>query len=417
MPTRDFDIVIIGGGAAGIGAARRLADSRRSALLLEADTRLGGRAWTRDAAGVRLDLGAGWLHSADRNSWVAIARKAGIALDQTPPAWGIQYRDLGFSPREQAEARKTYDRWMQRLAKSPPSSDCAADALEDSEWNAYIRSIAHYVSGAELERLSARDYVAYDETSTDSNWRVPGGYGALLAQSLPQEFAVSLATPVSALELGGRHVLLETPRGVIRARAVIVTVSTAVLAGDSIKLPAQLDPWREAARLLPLGEVEKLFLQIVGAAPFEANRQLLGNPRDAGTASYYLRPFDYPVVECFLGGEGARLLQIEGSAAAFARAIEQLVGLFGSDIRSSLEPLVASDWSRTSLIGGAYSYALPGHAGARRALAQSFEDTVFFGGEATSAEDFSTAHGAHDSGVRAAVEALEALARTEPNPP
>ena len=60
-------------------------------------------------------------------------------------------------------------------------------------------------------------------------------------------------------------------------------------------------------------------------------------------------------------------------------------------------------------IGGAYSYALPGCASARRALARPFEDRLFFAGEATSAGDFSTVHGAHDSGVRAATEAIAAL--------
>ena len=60
-------------------------------------------------------------------------------------------------------------------------------------------------------------------------------------------------------------------------------------------------------------------------------------------------------------------------------------------------------------IGGAYSYALPGYDAARRALARPFEDRLFFAGEATSAGDFSTVHGAHDSGVRAANEAIAAL--------
>jgi monoamine oxidase len=55
---------------------------------------------------------------------------------------------------------------------------------------------------------------------------------------------------------------------------------------------------------------------------------------------------------------------------------------------------------------------LPGHATARQALARAFDNRVFFAGEATSAGDFSTAHGAHDSGVRAAEEAITALLRT-----
>src|SRR3954470_6186925 len=100
----DFDVVIVGGGAAGVGAARRLARSGLSAILLEAGARLGGRAWTHEIAGLNLDLGCGWLHSADRNSWVAIARERGVRLDQSRAAWGVQYGDLGFSRQEQAEA-------------------------------------------------------------------------------------------------------------------------------------------------------------------------------------------------------------------------------------------------------------------------------------------------------------------------
>ncbi|MGO8833276.1 MAG: FAD-dependent oxidoreductase, partial [Roseiarcus sp.] len=61
-------VAIIGGGAAGIAAARRLRDACVEALLIEARPRLGGRAWTVvEPSGSPLDLGCGWLHSADRN--------------------------------------------------------------------------------------------------------------------------------------------------------------------------------------------------------------------------------------------------------------------------------------------------------------------------------------------------------------
>ena len=62
-------------------------------------------------------------------------------------------------------------------------------------------------------------------------------------------------------------------------------------------------------------------------------------------------------------------------------------------------------------VGGAYSHALPGHAAARKDLALPFEQRLFFAGEATHPDDFSTAHGAYESGRRAAEEAIEALAR------
>ena len=406
----DFDVVIVGGGAAGIGAARAVAASGRSALLLEASSRLGGRAWTLVIAGHRLDLGCGWLHSADRNSWTRIAEEGGTIVDRRLPAWGVQHHDLHFPPSEQAAARNAFAAWRRRLSIAPPPSDCAADALPPGgEWNGYIQAISGFISGAPLERISAADTLAYDAAATDSNWRAPHGYGDLIVASLPCRTVLRLSTPVEEIELKPQGLLVKTPAGAVHARTAILTVSTAVLANGAIKAPNELDAWREAASSLPLGRNEKLFLEVVGESPFAPETQALGNPRDARTGAYYIRPFGRMVIECFFGGEGALMIEEGGPAAGFDYAIDELASLFGAAARRSLRPLIASSWSRTTAIGGAYSYALPGRAGARRLLARPFEDRLFFAGEATSSQDFSTAHGAHDSGVRAAREALAGL--------
>lgn len=403
------DVVIIGGGAAGIGAARRLEGSGLSTLLLEAGSRLGGRAWTHEIAGLHIDLGCGWFHSADRNAWTGIAEAARVPIDRSPAQWGVQYRDLGFSKAEQADAKRAFATWLRQLEGSPPPSDCAADALTPGgEWNNYIRTIAGFISGGNLEQLSVADYLAYDEASSENNWRTSAGLGSLVARSLPAKVPARLATPVESVALTPEGVALRTPAGEIRARAALLTVSTAVLAGEFLKLPPHLAPWREAAGKLPLGHNEKLFFRVDGG-PFEKETQLLGNPRAARTASFYIRPMGMPVIECFFGGESARFVQESGPAAGFDFAMEQLCALFGSAIRGSLRPLTASNWGQMQHIGGAYSYALPGRASARQALARPFENRLFFAGEATSAGDFSTVHGAHDSGVRAADEAIAAL--------
>ncbi len=407
----DVDVVIVGGGAAGVGAARRLARSELSTMLLEAHSRLGGRAWTRSVSGQALDLGCGWLHSAENNAWVRIAREAGIHIDETPAAWGIQYRGLGFSGEEQAEARKALADWTQRLARSPPPGDRASDALiPNARWNNYIRTIVGFISGATPEQLSAADYVRYDESSTETNWRVTTGLGALVARSIPPQVPVNLNTPVESISLGSNGVTLTTRVGIVRARAVLLTVSTEVLANGTIKLPGELDAWRNAAARLPLGRDEKLFFEILGESPFEPETQVIGNPRDPQTGAYYLRPLGRPIIEAFFGGDGARKVDRDGIDAAFAFALDQLAGLFGSEIRGQLRPLAASAWGRDNRIGGAYSYAVPGSVEARAELARSFDQRIFFAGEATSRSDFSTVHGAHDSGVRAADEVIEALA-------
>jgi len=406
----DFDVVIVGGGAAGIGAARALAASGRSTLLLEASSRLGGRAWTLEISGQRLDLGCGWLHSGDRNSWTHVAEEAGLVVDRRPPAWGIQYRNLGFSPGEQTAAKGAFAAWRERLSVAPPPSDCAADALPPGgEWNSYLQAMSGFISGAPLERISVTDYLAYDDAATGFNWRAPHGYGDLIAASLPCRTVLRLSTPVEEIELEPQGLAVKTPGGAVHARTAILTVSTAVLANGAIKLPNALAAWREAASCLPLGHDEKLFLEAVGQSPFAPETRLLGNPRDARTGAYYIRPFGRMMIECFFGGEGAQMIAESGPAAGFDYAVEQLAALFGTEVRRSLRPLVAFCWSRTNVIGGAYSYALPGRAAARQRLARPFDDRLFFAGEATNPQDFSTAHGAHDSGVRAAQEALAAL--------
>ena len=410
--SQEPDIAIVGAGAAGIGAARRLACSGLSTVVLEASPRLGGRAWTRQAAGVPLDLGCGWLHSADRNPWTRIAEETGFEVDRRTPAWGTQYHDLGFPAAEREAARDAFARWNKRLVAAPASSDCAADLLlaEDAKWTAYLQAMSGFISGDELERISAKDYAAYDTASTEVNWRVPAGYGTLVAASLPAGSNLQLDLPVEAVFLDERRVALQTRTGTLRARAVILTVSTNVLADDTIVWPSVLDPWRDAAARLPLGNDEKLFLEIVGDSPFAPESRVLGDPHDAETGVYYIRPFGWPVIECFLGGAGARAVASDGADAAFARAIEQLVRLFGSAAGRHLKPLIASDWAHTLTIGGAYSHALPGQADARVALARPFDSRLFFAGEATHTTDFSTTHGAYQSGVRAAEEVIAALA-------
>jgi monoamine oxidase len=407
------DVVVVGAGAAGIAAMRRLAASGLSSMLLEAAARVGGRAWTSDVAEMQLDLGCGWLHSADRNPWTRIAEAAGFAIDRGGAPWGRrQYHDVGFSPAEQAAARQAYAAWAQRIESTPPKSDCAADALEpEGEWNAYLQAISGFMNGAGLEHVSVADYAAYDAASTGLNWRCPAGYGALIAASLPHPIDLRLSTPVQSIELDGGGVQLTTAVGAVRARAAILTVSTAVLTGSAIRLPPGLDPWRHAAACLPLGRDEKLFLEIVGENSFAPETRVVGNPRDRLTGVYHIRPFGWPAIECFVGGEAAQMVENNGPAAGFAHAIDQLAGLFGSNVRRNLRPLAASSWGRTTHVGGAYSHALPGHAAARQTLALPFEQRLFFAGEATHAYDFSTAHGASESGVRAAEEAIAALAR------
>jgi monoamine oxidase len=406
----EYDVAIVGAGAAGVAAARHLVCAGRSVILIEASDRVGGRACTTGVAGMALDLGCGWLHSADRNPMVAQAEAAGFSVDRVESAWREQYRNLGFTRADQHAAWDAWSDLEARLDKQPPASDRAADALEPGNpWNAYLEALSGYINGAGLAQVSVADYMAYDRASTVINWRVREGYGALIAALLPAT-TLRLATPVTAIEHDGRRVRLTTRNGTIVAAAAIVTVSTNVLASGAIRFAPPVDHHLQAAARLPLGLDDKLFLGLRDGHGLEADTHLIGDPRSETTGSYYLMPFGRPVIEVYFGGAGAAAMEAAGLAAAFDFAAEQLSTLLGSGIRDKLRPLVGSCWGRTDFIGGSYSHALPGHAPSRAVLARPVDEQLFFAGEATHPTDFSTAHGAWASGLRAADEALAALA-------
>jgi len=194
------------------------------------------------------------------------------------------------------------------------------------------------------------------------------------------------------------------------ARAAVITVSTNMLAGGAIRFDTQADDHLHAASSLPLGIADKLFLELHSNHGLEPETHLLGNPRNPETGSYYIRPFGRPLIEGFFGGTGAILTEGAGVSGAFAFALDELSALLGSGIRRHLRPLAATSWCRTDWIGGSYSHALPGHAAAREVLARPIDDRLFFAGEATHPSDFSTAHGAWESGLRAGREIASSIA-------
>ena len=403
------DILIVGGGAAGIAAARRLAGGPRSVLLLEAGDRLGGRAFTCSLAGMNLDLGCGWLHSADRNPWVALAEAEGWSIDKTPPAWREQWQNIGFSAKEQKEALAAFEAFDKRLREETPASDRAADALEPGcRWNAWLEALSGYINGAELGCLSIADYLAYDDADSDVNWRLPDGYGALIAAA-GAALPIRLGASVETIDRRTTPLRATGQWGSVTADRVIVAVPTNVLAEERLRFDLPLPDKTEAAADLPLGLANKAFLLLDRPEPFEPDTQLMGNPNDPSTGSYYLRPFGRPVIECFFGGAGARALEAEGEGAVADFAIEQLVGLLGSEMRRRLTPLGETRWGADPLFGGSYSHALPGRDDARARLAAPVENRIFFAGEACSESDFSTAHGAYATGVAAAEAALASL--------
>jgi monoamine oxidase len=403
----DTEVVIIGGGAAGVAAARRLADARIDCLLVEARSRLGGRAWTINSE-FPIDLGCGWLHSADRNPWREIAELQGRSIDKTPPPWMRRSAPIGFPLSEQdafLQAHREFYERLDSLSEDKPDVAAATFLEPHGRWNALINAVSSYVSGAELDRVSARDFDRYGDSGV--NWRVVEGYGTVIAahgRGLP----VMLGCAVRLIDRRGRRLRMETPNGAITANAAIVTVPTPVLAEEKIVFIPPLPEKTEAALGLPLGLADKLFLSLSDAEEFNKESRLFGHTDRSRTGVYHFRPFGRPQIEAYFGGRLAAELEAGGDGAFVDFAVSELVGLFGSDFARRVKPLKLHPWGIDPFSRGSYSYALPGKAECRAALAAPVDDRLFFAGEACSGSDYSTAHGAYLTGVTAAEQVIAA---------
>ncbi len=403
MANNDVEVAIIGGGAAGIAATRRLHDAGISCLLIESRPRLGGRAWTMFApSGDAIDLGCGWLHSADRNPWSEIAAHQGRTLDKTQPPWSRPSREDRFPLSEQrdfAQAQHAFYERMEKLAGSGPDVPASSALEPGNRWNALINAIGTYIAGAELDRVSLVDMDRYGDTEV--NWRVVEGYGLTVA-SHGADLPIALECPVTRIDHSAHRLKIETTKGTIKADRAIVTLPSNLIADDPDLFSPRLPKKTEAARGLPLGLNDKLFLSLEFADEFEKDSRIFGCTDRTATATYHLRPFGRAMIECYFGGTLAHDLEAGGERAFFDFASKQLTDVLGAAFARRIKPIHVHRWGLDPFSRGAYSFAEPGKADYRTLLAQPVDGRLFFAGEATSREDYSTAHGAYRSGVAAA---------------
>jgi monoamine oxidase len=408
----EIDVAIIGAGAAGLGAAHALKNSALSFIVLEARDRVGGRGHTIMAAPeITFDLGCGWLHSADKNAFVKIAEGLDFEIDRTLPPWRERAYGKVFPQAARNEFIRALDEFYDRAWEAAQKGeDAPADLYLEpgNRWNPMIDAISTYVNGSELDRVSILDMDAYEDTNI--NWRVRRGYGALMAAygaSLPLAFNCV----VTLVDHSAKRVRVETSQGTLTADKVIVTVPTNLIADETIRLHPALPDKVDAAANLPLGLADKVMLALdePEALPSEGNLRAATMRTEMGT--YHLRPFGQPCIEGFFGGRFARQLEDAGDGAIAAHSIDEIASLLGNDFRRKLKPLKESHWAHDPFARGSYSHALPGHSSKRAVLAAPVDGRLFFAGEATSPNFFTTAHGARDSGERAAREVLGTISK------
>lgn len=410
---READIVVIGAGAAGIAAARRIIAANRSVIVLEATSEVGGRCMTDVTTfPVPFDRGARWIHSPETNPLVKLGRSTG--LDLMPASLGQKIR-IG---RRFARAGETEEflaalvranRAIDEAARGRLDESCAAALPTDlGDWAGTLEFVlGPSATGKDLKVLSALDKARAQDRTAVLGCRQ--GLGTLM-DKLAAQLPLSLATPATHIGWSNRDVAVETPSGRIAARAAIITVSSNVLAGGRIKFTPEL-PKRQldAAARLSLGSYDHIALQLPGNPLGLGRGEVVieqGNSTRTGMLLANVAGSSLCVID--VAGSFGRDLTAQGERAMIAFAVEWLTKLFGSDATSAIKLTSTTRWNAAPYVLGAMSAAEPGGEPSRRILTEPVGN-LFLAGEATHETMWGTVDGAWESGERAADAALRKI--------
>ncbi|MBV9558051.1 MAG: FAD-dependent oxidoreductase [Pseudolabrys sp.] len=404
----DVDVVIVGAGAAGIAAARRVAAAKRSFMVLEASDHIGGRCVTDTKVfGVPFDRGAHWVHKPDSNPLAKLA--AGFDIYQAPRS-----QSLRIPPRAARDSE--LEQYFSALVRGSRAIIDAGRGKTDmparaalpkdlGDWQASVEfALGPYSTGKDLSAMSAMDFARAGEREADGLCRQ--GYGALLAK-LAAGVPVQLSTPVIQLEWGN-GLEARTARGRVRARAAIVTVSTSVLAAGGLEFsPALPKRQLDACNALSLGTFEHIAFQAPGLG-LSADDLVVEQAKGPRTAALAANMGGTGLCAVEVGGAFGRDLVRQGEAAMIAFANEWMAATFGGSA-SKITRAAVTRWSEDPLVRGSFSAASPGNADARRILLEPMRERVWFAGEAVHDTLWGTVGGAWESGNRAAEAALRKM--------
>jgi monoamine oxidase len=424
----ETDVVIIGAGLAGLGAATALRNAGKRAVVLEASGRTGGRAWTDYPAalgGAWFDMGAIWFHDAEHNPLVPIARAAGDKLlrsdeiRQKRTFVGDRLAtELELAAYESAWPRYEAAADALLAAKGDVSLAEVTSRLPDDPWAATIEAWeGSVICAVDADRFSARDWRR--NSLGGSNLMPDGGIGAFVQRRLTQDLDIRLNTPVTRVRWGGPNgqVTAETALGSITAAACIVTVSTGVLGSGALRfdpaLPARVT---DAVHALPMGLAMKVALRATGPdrldLPLHCSVDRMVSGVDEHLMPFQCWPLGRDYVQGWIGGSIAWDLARQGEAAAVDFALAYLRRLFGGRVDRLFAggATLVSRWDADPWVRGAYSYAVPGSALTRDTLAEPVADGhLMFAGEACNVPFAGTLAGAWISGQSASRVALAAI--------
>lgn len=410
---READIVVIGAGAAGIAAARRIQAANRRVIVVEAASQIGGRCLTDSATfDVPFDRGARWMHNPETNPMVRLARNAGLEISAASLGQKIRVGQRNARAGETEEFLAAVVRAIRAIddaSRGKADVSCASVLPKNlGDW----AGTAEFVLGANATGKDLRDVSVMDKARAQDRNAAIGcrqGLGVLIAR-LGEQVPLALSTPASKIIWSGRDVAVETPAGKIAARAAVVTVSSNVLAAGNIRFTPEIPKRQlEAAARLSLGSYDRIALQLSGSPLGLARDDVIieqSNSTRTALLSAHIGGSSLCVID--VAGSFGRDLSGEGEQAMVAFAVEWLTKLFGSDVAAAIKKTSATRWNASPFALGAMSVAPPGGQPSRKILTEPFGN-VFLAGEATHETLWGTIDGAWESGERAAEAALRKI--------
>jgi monoamine oxidase len=296
------DAIVVGGGFAGVTAAREIALRGRSVLLLEARDRLGGRTWSADWDGIAVGYGGAWVHWHQPHTWSEITR-AGLRVELSEDAqrahwWVGDDRREGTIADRDAIAERGWNRFVEGVRDALPNPHDPLAALEelarfdrltiaaradeldlDEEERAVLEAELESLASAPLKDAGAVSVLRWHALSgyslaltqyTGGRVTLVGGTCALLrsiASAAPIE--MRLNTPVAAVRSRGSRVEVETRSGELHDAAVaVVAVPLNVLGAIEFE-PALSEGKREAIARGQVSRGIKIFLRTRGSDVLE----------------------------------------------------------------------------------------------------------------------------------------------------
>lgn len=431
------DIIIIGAGAAGLAAAYELKKHGRSALVLEARARAGGRMHTIHEPGFLspIEMGAEFVHG-------SLPVTLGLLEEYDITYEAMHGKMLQFDQgvfkveHDFIEGSDEVEKKL-RLVEEDMSVETFLNTMfESPKHDAIVHSVRRFVQGYDAADTRKASTLAFREEwlgEYQEQYRIAGGYEQLV-KALVKNFeaggtVIRFSTTVKAVRWSRSQVELSTANGeVFTASKLLMTVPLGIWqaeAGDeaAISFTPPLPGKVAAAHSLGYGTVIKVMLSFKEAFWESKNMQQHTGQNmehlgflfsDAAIPTWWTQqPAKDPVLTGWLAGPPAEALAKKSDGELLDLALNALVYIFSVSrgfIDGQLSAWKVANWSNDPFSKGAYSYATVHDAKAIEILARPVDDTLFFAGEAlASGSDKSTVEAALVSGINAAAEMLGIL--------